>query len=309
MTLSNEGLVCKRSSNLLALYLFPGCNGVSNFYDISGPYEGIYVSTDGGTTWMHTNLPYGSGNAGQAINKIIITGTPAGLSVITVSSRGQKRPKVSDFYQGTGAIYSSTDLGVTWTSYSTANSANVRPLDMIQDPLTPSTLYYVDDTKRIYKNVAFGIGTWTAVTDTTFMTTECAGSASVGGTIDGDTVDTVKNAKLSIHATATDNILYVGYYGQSSITNKICYAFYFSTDQGATWTTMLAPNGRTMYSPAGAGTANGPGYADLGDQGETNFAMLADPTDPRYLYVGGTVIEIFRGDRTHSGKILSFSTL
>ena len=274
---------------------------MSNFAEVSGPYEGVYVSTNGGTTWAHTNLTYGRGNAGQFINKIIITGTSSSSSVITVSTRGQKRSLLNGYYRGTGAIYTSTDLGVTWTSYSTASPADVRPLDVIQDPFTPTTLYYVDDSKRIFKNTASGIGNWTVATDTTFMTTECAGLTS-----DGAAVDTVGNAKLSIHATATNNILYVGYYGSSSTTGAICYAFYFSTDQGATWTTMLAPNGRTMYSVPGSGTANGPGYADLGTQGTSNFAMLADPTDPRYLYVGGTVIELFRGDRTYTGRISSF---
>jgi hypothetical protein len=280
--------------------LFPGCNGVSNFADVSGPYEGVYVSTNGGTTWTRTNLPYGGGNAGQFINKIIITGTSSGSSVITVSTRGQKVSGVYVYYYGTGAIYTSTNLGVTWTSYSTASSANVRPLDVIQDPLTPTTLYYVDDTKRIFKNTASGIGNWTVVSDTTFMTTECAGPTG-----DGAAVNTVMNAKLAVHATSTNNILYVGYYGYSSSTGAICYAFYFSTNQGATWTTMLAPNGRTMYNGTGSGTANAAGYADLGNQGTPNFAMLADPTDPRYLYVGGTVIEIFRGDRTYTGRTFS----
>jgi hypothetical protein len=274
---------------------------VSNFATVSGPYEGVYVSTNGGATWSHTNIPYGAGNAGQFINKIIITGTSAGSSVITVSTRGQKGSKSLLHYYGTGAIYTSTNLGVNWTLYSTASSGDVRPFDIIQDPFTPTTLYYVDDSKRIFKNIASGIGNWTAVTDTTFMTTECSGQTS-----DGAAVDTVSNAKLSIHATSTNNILYVGYYGTSSTTSVQCYAFYFSTNQGTTWTTMLAPNGRTMYNATGAGTANGAGYADLGNQGVTNFAMLADPTDPRYLYVGGTVIEIFRGDRTYSGKTFSF---
>ena len=246
---------------------------------------------------MHTNLPYGAGNAGQSINKVIITGTSSGPSVITVSTDGEKVSRVKRYYPGTGAIYTSTDLGVTWMKYSTASSANVLPLDMIQDRLTPSTLYYVDNTKRIFKNTASGIGNWTAVTNTTFMTGECAGL-----TPDGAAVDTIQDARLSIHATTTDNILYVGYYGVSSSTGDVCYAFYFSTNQGATWTTMLAPNGRTLYKAAGAGTANGPGYADLGNYGFPNFAMLADPTDPRYLYVGGAVYEIFRGDRTYSGR-------
>ena len=267
---------------------------------MSGPYEGVYVSTNGGTTWIHTNFPYGAGNAGQFINKIVITGTASGSSVITVSTRGQKLSRVSTYYAGTGAIYTSTDLGATWVGYSTASSADVRPLDIIQDPLTPRTLYYVDDAKRVFKNTASGTGNWTAVTDTTFMTTECAGI-----TTDGAAVDTVVNAKLTIHSTSTNNILYVGYAGSSSSTGALCYAFYFSTNQGANWTTMLAPNGRTLYNVTGAGTANGPGYADLGTQQSTNFAILADPSDPRYLYVGGTVVELFRGDRTYSGRTFS----
>ena len=270
---------------------------MSNFADVSGPYEGVYVSTNGGTTWTRTNLPYGGGNAGQFINKIIITGTSSSSSVITVSTRGQKVSKQYVYYYGTGAIYTSTDLGITWTSYSTASSANVRPLDLIQDPLTPTALYYVDDTKRIFKNTASGVGSWMVVTNTTFMTAECAGMTS-----DGAAVNTVQNAKLAIHATSTNNILYVGYYGYSTSTGSLCYAFYFSTNQGVTWTTMLAPNGRTMYNVTGSGTPNGPGYADLGNQGVPNFCILADPTDPRYLYVGGTVAELFRGDRTYSGK-------
>ena len=270
---------------------------MSNFATVSGPYEGVYVSTNGGTTWTHANLPYGGGNAGQYINKIIITGTSSGPSVITVSTRGAKVSKQNVYYSNTGAIYTSTDLGVTWARYSTASSVNVRPLDLIQDPMTPTTLYYVDDVKRIFKNTASGIGNWTVVTNTTFMTTECAGQTS-----DGEAVDTVQNAKLAIHATSTNNILYVGYYGSSNSSPALCYAFYFSTNQGVTWTTMLAPNGRTMYNVTGSGTENGPGYADLGTQGVPNFCILADPIDPRYIYVGGTVVEIFRGDRTYSGK-------
>ena len=283
------------------LYLFLGCNGVSSFSDVSGPYEGVYVSTNGGTTWTRTSFPYGSGNAGQYINKIIITGTSSGPSVITVSTRGQKVSGVNVYYYGTGSIYTSTNLGVTWTRYSTASSANVRPFDMTQDPFTTTTLYYVDDTKRVFKNAASGVGNWTLLTNTTFMTTECAGLTS-----DGAAVDTVINAKLSIHATATNNILYVGYYGTSSSTGAQCYAFYFSTNQGVTWTTMLAPNGRTLYNVTGSGTATGAGYANLGSQGYVHFAIFADPTDPRYFYVGGTVIELFRGDRTFSGRASTF---
>ena len=282
--------------------MFLGCGRLSNFRGLSGPFEGVYVSTNGGTTWTHTNLPYGPENAGQIINKIIITGTSAGPSVITVTTSGQKRAKSSAIISGTGAIYTSADLGVSWTSISTANGADVLPLDMIQDPLTPTKVYYVDNSKRILKNTASGTGNWIAVADTTFMVNECADS-----TTDGVAVDTVVNAKLAIHATATDNILYVGYYG-SSTTNPsaVCYAFYFSKDEGQTWTTMFAPNARTLYTAAGAGTSPNPGYAALGGQGSTNFAIFADPIDSKYLYVGGTLLQIFRGDRTFIGRIYPF---
>lgn len=270
---------------------------MSNFGFVSGPYEGVYVSTNGGTTWTRTNFPYGVGNAGQFINKIIITGTSSGPSVITVSAQGEKVAKAFSYHYGTSGIYTSTNLGVTWTKYSIGILTNVRPLDMIQDPVTPTTLYYVDDASQVFQNTAAGIGIWTIVTNTTFMTTECAGLTS-----DGPAVDIVLNAKLAIHASSTNNILYVGYYGYSTLTGDECYAFYFSPNQGSTWTTMLAPNGRTMYNVTGAGTAYAPGYADLGNQGLPNFAMLADPTDPWYLYVGGSVTEIFRGDRMYTGK-------
>lgn len=281
---------------------FLGCNGLTNFGFVSGPYEGVYVSTNGGATWTRTNLPYGIGNAGQFVNKIVITGTSSGASVITVSTQGEKFPQLFAYHFGTSGIFTSTNLGATWTKYSIGTLTNVRPLDMIQDPFTPTTLYYVDDAKQVFRNTASGIGSWTVVTNTTFMTTECAGL-----TVDGPAVDIILNAKLAIHATSTNNILYVGYYGYSTLTGDECYAFYFSTNFGATWTTMLAPNGRTMYNTTGAGIANAPGYANLGLQGLPNFAMLADPTDPRYLYVGGTVTEIFRGNRIYTGKTLIFA--
>ncbi|CAF4996271.1 unnamed protein product, partial [Rotaria sp. Silwood1] len=172
---------------------------------------------------------------------------------------------------------------------------------MIRDPSTPTTLYYVDSSKKIYRNTALDINLWKPVTDTTFMKKECA---HINKT-DGYFADTISNSKLTIYTNGSKNILYVGYYGistKSETTKTTCYAFYFSTDRGATWTTMLAPNGDKLYEKNGAGTKQGPGYANLGTQGERNFAILADPTDPRFLYVGGTQAEIFRGDRTFTGN-------
>ncbi|CAF4245311.1 unnamed protein product, partial [Rotaria sp. Silwood2] len=275
------------------------CNGVSNFGSVAGPYEGVYVSIDGGTTWTHTNLPYGRDNVGLLVNKIIITGTSNGQHTITVSTLGEKVRRDNSRIPNTGAIYRSTDLGENWVPYSTNKGKDEYPFDMIQDPSTiPPTFYYVDNSKKIYRNTKLDINSWTAVTDTTFINKECADEDKG----DGFFADTVNNAKLTIYTEGQNNILYVGYYGGSKEPASTCYAFYFSTDQGATWTTMLAPNGDILYQKIGVGTQNKRGYGELGNQGETNFAVFADPTDPRFLYVGGTGAEIFRGDRTFSGN-------
>ena len=87
-----------------------------------------------------------------------------------------------------------------------------------------------------------------------------------------------------------------------------CYYFFYSTNDGLSWTAFAEPY--TVESGVNTG---------LGPQGDPNFCLLADPTDNTIIYVGGTgirssavgninqVARLFRGQR--SGSSVTWASL
>jgi photosystem II stability/assembly factor-like uncharacterized protein len=99
-------------------------------------YQGIYTSTDGGTTWSVVTLPLQSAD---------------GLHVLP-GSRGTHYATTSS-----GTVFTSTDAGATWQTVGTKASLGYSPLAV--DPRNPETLYGAGD--GVVKSIDGG-RSWTA---------------------------------------------------------------------------------------------------------------------------------------------------
>src|SRR5579872_35802 len=102
-------------------------SGEANNRQSSSWGDGVYKSTDGGTTWQHMGL-----DDTKHIGRIVIS--PADSNVVYVASEGSLWGPSKD-----RGVYKTTDGGRTWTKVLFVND-DTGVSDIAMDPLSPGTL-------------------------------------------------------------------------------------------------------------------------------------------------------------------------
>jgi photosystem II stability/assembly factor-like uncharacterized protein len=102
--------------------------GEANSSGDSYPGTGVYLSTDGGTTWRHVGL-----ERSEHVGRIVVD--PTNSSVVYVAAMGSMR--VEDENRG---LYRTTDSGATWQKI-LYTSTRVGAIDVAVDPQNPQNLY------------------------------------------------------------------------------------------------------------------------------------------------------------------------
>lgn len=202
---------------------------------------GVYKTLDGGLTWAPTGLSFqlSDGDA-SLIRKIIID--PANTNNVVAC--------------GVSGMYTSGNAGGSWTQVMDSLF-----WDLIQDPLTPSTLFAATGWVRnanqgsagIYKSTDFGT-TWTLL--------------STGIPPRG----TVQRVKLAQSRSNPNRI-----YALAVDTLSGLHGIYRTNDAGLTWNLQFDSLNLLEFGD-GTGT---------GGQGNYDLGFLVHPTNPSKLYVGG----------------------
>ncbi len=240
-------------------------SGEANFSADSRYGEGLYKSTDGGSTWT---VYTGPSNAfvGVAISRIVVDPTNSDNVYLTTTR--------ADNGTNTGyGVYKSTDGGATWTNVLTNG---VSFTDLAIDPTTPTTLYAAAG--EIFGNANNGI----------YKTTNGGTSwALLSGFPHGANVGRISLAL----APSNSLVLYADYAQQVTSGSGGLGGFYSTTDGGATWT--QAPTSTDGYGDTGV-----PNF--LGTQGWYDDILVVDPTNASHVYAAGVVDY----GATHYGQII-----
>lgn len=292
--------------------IIAGLGAVSSFGRTSSALEGLLKSTDGGTSWTQLGT--------TSLNGQFITGIGAnGNTLITVSHPYYATPSVSRstdgglswtkisgtaglpnaggydlkidptntsrYFLGTASgIYRTTDSGVTWT--------NVTPAGV---PLGSTT-----------DNVKFSIGKNTGVIFAAFMTNgrlaAMTRSADAGATwqnldipeVIESRVNTVTNAtnaspivitSATSHGQRTGDRVFVNNVGGNTAAN----GYWTITVINGTQFSLNGSVGNGAYTSGGTWQAvqGLQPNEHPGSQGDLHFSIVADPSNPNLVYVGG----------------------
>ncbi|MBK7965847.1 MAG: hypothetical protein IPK10_11550 [Bacteroidetes bacterium] len=202
---------------------------------------GVYKSTDGGLTWTPTGLSFSLTQGDVSlIRKIIIHPTNTNNVVAC----------------GVSGMYKSTNAGVNWTLVHDSLF-----WDLIQDPVTPNTLFAASGWVKnsnigsagIYKSTDFGT-TWTLLT---------TGIPPRGSVQRICLSQSVSNPNI-IYALAVDSL-------------RGMYGIYKTNNAGNTWT--LKYNTLNLLTWDEGLSSGGQGTYDVG--------FLVHPNNPNKIYVGG----------------------
>jgi hypothetical protein len=214
-----------------------------------GRRSGVYRSFDGGATW---GTVAGNGLlAGQDIVGLVARG-----NTIITAARSSDNGAATTY-----GIFRSTNGGSTFTQISGAVGAGLssgRTFDLAGDPSNANRLFTaVSDgtTNGFYRSLNAG-ATWSLVSPAA-MNTDIAAAMGNG------------NVKITVGAS---NNVYVSVVPQSG--GQLA-SVWRSGDGGTSWVELT-----TLPSAGGVGI-------HPGGQGRLHMSIVADPTDPNILYVGG----------------------
>ena len=230
--------------------LLAGIGRVSSFGRISGPLNGLLRTADAGTTWT----PLGAAQlAGESISGV----APRGATIV-VASNGNTNANGA----GQGGIYRSTDGGANFTRLSgngTSGLPNIGVFDLVGDRSNNAVLY-AGTQQGIFRSTDTGLN-WQNVTNQV---------TGIGNA-------TTNNLEFAVHNSAGNNVVFAGV-----ISNGQLNGLWRSVDQGANWVQLDTPVTNEGGTIVGLQPREKPG-----SQGAVHFSMLADPTDPTLVYVGG----------------------
>lgn len=230
--------------------LVAGIGRVSSFGRISGPLNGLLRTADGGTTWT----PLGTTQlAGENISGV----APRGGTIVVASNSN-----TNVVGAGQGGIFRST-LGtgnfVRLSGDGASGLPNIGVFDLVGDP-SNSAVLYAGTQQGIFRSINTGAD-WVNVTN---QVTGISNAAT-------------NNVELAVHNSAGNNVVFAGV-----INNGQLNGLWRSIDQGANWVQLDTPVTNEGGAIVGIQPREKPG-----GQGGIHFSILADPSDPNVVYVGG----------------------
>ena len=229
--------------------LYAGTGTFSNLYWFNPPptTAGILRTTDGGATW--SNFAVNPANEGR-IKAILPTGIDldAGPGV-------QEMILVATIDGGTG-IWRSNNNGETFALLSGANGLPGGAVSqLIADPNNGQRFYAGVPGQGVYRgdfNATTGVITWAQVN---------TGLTNLG---------TSANIQLAAHDDGANTVLYAGVAAGVSGISATLNGVFRSTDNGANWNPLGAPNPFNAFALGGSG-----------------FSLVADPGNNQTVYVSG----------------------
>ena len=233
--------------------ILAGIGRYSSYSLFGGDRRGLFLTEDGGATWRHIDLPYG-GIVSKNVTGVAVAGDRL------IASLGPWEL----------AVYRSLDGGATWMPG--AGLPNTGAFDLVVDPTDRNRLYVTMRERGVFLSQDGG-ASWRDVSSHDRAVK--AAFTEIVKDPEGDEEGSNNNAEMAV---AQDGRLYVAVLaaGQAQYIG-------FTDDQGGTWTAMDLPR-----TPECDGTVAGlnPRFKP-GGQGAIHFSILADPTDPNIVYVGG----------------------
>ncbi|MEQ1830973.1 MAG: hypothetical protein ABL921_33815, partial [Pirellula sp.] len=249
-----------------------GVGTTSSFLSEGGPLIGLLFSTDGGTTWNPENAD--GALIGRGIRSVahlgneVIVGSDDDISTF---ENGLFRVSLTGSDPNPLILPSQFSIGVGQTLVSTG-----RAMDLVRDIQNPQTLYVaLPDASRVPANAAPNAGgiyrsidsgqSWQRVS-TSILHDKLGGMSPEGITNRTLTNRVILSQHNSTTGAGNQNILYVGLVNA----NVIDRVFRWDINLDS-WSEVLVP-GMTE-----------------GKSGELHFSLVAHPTDPNVLYVGGDI--------------------
>jgi uncharacterized protein (TIGR03437 family) len=211
----HSGTRVRVSAALAVLALAVDAKAASVVYSIS---NGLYKSTDGGTTWSKMLLPPSPSGSGTPSPQTLAI-DPAAPSTVYAWGR----------YTTTGPIFMfrSPDAGQTWSSVqqpSYFGNGNLGPDAFVIDPVTSNVMYTHTLQNGVVRSMDSGL-TWTQLT-----IPKSLGAPGAGPNVDQPSISTI-----SIDPNNTGVVYAVG--PRNGISRAVGYLLK-STDYGNTWSSV-----------------------------------------------------------------------
>jgi hypothetical protein len=250
----NIGLVNKN-------WIVAGCGRPSNA-QLASELGGGMVSNDAGFSWrMFSNIPLGLVISG------IVNSEPSAITFSVFSAQIAAGPQFAHTSLFLG-LWHSTDNGITWSQ----SAPEEQVFAMERDPLNDSTI------------LAIGVsGVWVSLDNgATFHVTSTGLTFVNSSSFQNDTQKIVNGAVSIASPPGQPPVANVAIVSCPVAGGECIYVVYWSNDWGISWNLFgeQGPYGApTIWNECGDGQAHG-----LGEQGDPNFALLADP-EVTFLHV------------------------
>lgn len=262
------GALAFDSADLTYQTVYAGNGRYSSFSRVGTGRDGLLRTTDGGASWQRIGA---ADLEGANISGIVANGDNIVVSV-----------NIADMYTfGNIGIFRSVDGGITFNQVSSGTgSATGLPggssYDLFADPTNPDIMY----TSTVFSDLIGG-------TNGVFKSTDAGASWTRVSNPSMDSLITNNTSNIEI-AVGTSNNVYVAIINAGRLDG-----LFRSGNGGSDWVQMDTPstneNGTDVgLNPRGSkGPLEGTPEEIAGGQGSIHFSILADPTDPHIVYVGG----------------------
>jgi photosystem II stability/assembly factor-like uncharacterized protein len=246
--------------------------------------DGIYRSTDGGSTWSRAPIPFASGYMGGGCGVSSLVVDPADTTILVAAVYC---PGTTD--SSTTALIRSTDGGASWTPVGPAvgGSEDDTPFVTLDRADSTGQTWYATLAATgglggIWKSTDAG-ATWTQVFNSIPDPSEYGTWSAPRGVIAVSPTNGNRVYALfgSTFACTGAGCLYCGAAACGDATNAP--QLLVSDDAGATWKQIENPDGDGSTPPYGESDAL---FLCGGAQCSSTLAMTVSPTDPSVVYAG-----------------------